>query len=673
MKVNLTESEVRKIVRKVILRNELILEDEAPKGTPLPKKGTPEPATKVEKAKEPPVKKEKKPKEKTKYSDLVSAGNTDNLATQVSGGLTAVSDRSQDIVGTAVTAAGVTYATTALALTLKAGAAGASGLAGSAALTSFGSAALGGVTSGAVLGGGGGAAGVIAGALGPPGWAGLAVVAVGAGLYYMFTPDTIATDALKEALDTTLYRRIATGFTKIYDQMRKSDIPEVKELADKMNPKKCLAASQIEHRKIAQEIYDATQGGMLGLGLGTDEKGIEKALLKCRSYLGVSRVSFSHMKMHEGVIDDGNLLKVFTGELNNTDMELYVNSVIDKLPYIIINEKEYTKEEFQEWLVESKDMVDNMMSDIKKAAEEQPKTSSNTEDLTPPYVQQIQRLINEYCSQKGIEHTPLAEDGKWGPKTTALWKGKYLPHVFANHPVFKTLGLKIGDGKWSGISAQLIGTYPGYTSGEKGCARFCIDALYGNTIKGEEEGGSDKGIRYFGGGSSKRTAPKKEIEPAPQPDRKSEPDAAEKKKSSFTYTPSDGRLTYKNIKIDVDVVGDRSIKKLSQLRGAAADADEELKYDFLTNFGTGRLDLPAGETYQIHITPKKNGKIKLQHKSTKLFKTMGIRTFAAPFHRFFKGLNMSDAEIKRLKIDKSSPIIIKVIMPPGLYNPAVDR
>ena len=50
MKVNLTENEVRKIVRKVILKNELILEDEAPIGTPLPKKGTPEPATKVEKA-----------------------------------------------------------------------------------------------------------------------------------------------------------------------------------------------------------------------------------------------------------------------------------------------------------------------------------------------------------------------------------------------------------------------------------------------------------------------------------------------------------------------------------------------------------------------------------------------------------------------------------------------
>jgi len=671
MKVNLTEREIRAITRKVILRNELIFEEAEPKGTPAPAPipGKPEPAVKKKTAEKPKEKKEK-PKKKTEFEDLVKSGNADNLATKTSGR----AERAVDVVAGSATAAGVAYGTLMAYTGVTTGLAGV----GASGVGFTGAASLAGMPTLKAIG-----AGLVSG---PVGW-GVLATAAGVGLYYMFAPETTGSDALKEALDTTLYKRVAAGFTKIYDQLRKSEFPEIRELADSMNPKKCLdVPNSAEASKIAEKIYTATQGGSLtgaftggaGLfGMGTDEAAIEQALKQCKSYLGVSRVSYKHAKMYEGTFfDDGDLLKVFTGELDNADMERYVNSVIDSLPYIIINEKAYSKEEFQDWLTQSKDLTDKMLEEMKNVQEAAPEAGgeegvSDTEPLKPPYVKQIQRLINEYCTQKGIDFTRLAEDNKWGPRTTALWKNKYLPHVFANHPIFKTMGLKIGDGKWSGISAQLSEKYPGYTSGEKGCVRFCIDALYGNTIKGEETDKSDSEIKYFGGGSggtgSRKTAPGPDVRDDPQP--------AEKKNTSRQqdFTPSDGRLTYKNIKIDVDIVGDRGIRKLSQLRGAASDADDELKYDFLTNFGTGRLDLPVGETFQIHVTPKKNGKIKLQHKSTKLFKARGIRTFAEPFHRFFKSLALSDAEIKRLKIDKSSPIIIKVIMPPGLYNPAVER
>ena len=661
MKINLTEKEIRKIARKVILRNELITEASVSKEENDPSK-------EVE---------EEEKKEKTEYEDIVKIGSTDNLAVNAAG----TSDRLQDVASIPLQAAGAAGVTLGALTLFNMGAAGL-GAAGAAVTSGAGVTAAAGAGLGAAILGTGASAVAAAETLGavalgvasgPIGWGALAV-AGGAGLYYMFAPETTGTNALKEALDTTLYFRVSAGFTKIYDQLRNSDDPGVRAMADKMNPKVCLdVPSSNEATKIADKIYNATQGGMLGLGIGTDEEAVESALRECKSFLGVSRVSFKHAKMKEGIIDDGNLLKVLTGEFDNSDMERYVNSVIDELPYIIVNGKEYSKEEFQQWLVESKELTDKMLSNLKDVAEEEgeEESTANTEALKVPYIKQIQRLINEYCSKKGIEYTPLKQDGAWGPKTTALWKDIYLPHVFANHPIFSTLGLKIGNSKWEGISAQLSGKYPGYTSGEKGCARFCIDSLYGNTLKGEETDKDDSAISYYIGKSTSRKGSKTK-----EPDVKGEKEKAEKieKVPEREFVPSDGRLTYKNIKIDVDVVGNRGIKKLSQLPGAPLDADEELKYDFLTNFGARRLDVPdPGQTYQIHIHTKKDGKISIKHKSTKMFKTAGIRTFAMPFHRFFKGINMSDADIKRLKIEKDSPIIIKVIMPPGLYNPAVER
>lgn len=651
-KINLTESEIRKIVRRVILRNEnpYLFEEKE-------KIATGEPAPEETVQNEP-----KQPKE-YKYEDLIkSTGDTDNLAVKTTGS----ADRALDIAQGTTTAAGVTV-----------------GLGG----------ILGAISQGTLTVGAVGAAGletiggVAALATHPVGW-GILGVAAAAGLYYVFAPETTSSNATKEALDTTLYDRVYTGFNKIYRELKGSEFEQVREAAERVNPKKCLTVPDPgEATKIAEKIYQATQGSgssylstALGAisggylaGAGTDEAGIEEALRDCKSYLGVSLVSKKHAKMYEAVIDDGDLHKVFTGELDNADMERYVNSVIETLPYIIINGKDYDKEEFQDWLVENKRAADELLiklkEDLDNQKEEEEKEPSDTEDISPPFVELIQKSINRYCGNNGLDYTPLEEDNQWGPLTEKLWKGTYIPHVFQNHPVFKEMDIDFSNSKWSNLSKQLINSFPGYTAGQKGCARFCIDAIYGNTIQGEKEGGSDTAIKYFSGGSG---GGGRKAEPKPE---KGDVEPIEKeKKEQEEYKPlGDGRLTYKNIKIDVDAVGDRNIRKLSQLPGAPSDADDELKWDFLTNFGTQRLDIPPGETFQLHITPKRDGKIKLQHVSTKLFKARGIRKFADPFYRFFLQLNLSDANIEKLTMKGKTPIIIKVIMPGGLYNPAVER
>lgn len=640
-KINLTESELRRIVRKVILRDEKYYLSEVTSKKETGQQGN---TTAVNKSKKSST--DDNPVKEFKYEELIKAtGDTNNLAVKTSG----TADRVLDITAGVATASGV--------------AGGVGGIMGAVTAAEF---TLGAVGAASIDTFAGIAAGLVGG---PVGWGALGVAAV-AGLYYLFTPETTGTNATKEALDTTLYDRVYSGFNNIYRELKKSEFDQIRQAAERINPKACLRVPPPdEATKLAERIYNATQGGTLGLGFGTDEEGIESALKACNSFLGVSLVSKKHAKMYEGIIDDGDLLKVFTGELDNADMERYVNSVIETLPYIIINDKEFTKEEFQDWLVANKKACDELLSNLKNDLidqNEEQAEGQNTEAVEPPYVELIQKTINEYCSQKSIKYEPLSVDNVWGPKTEALWSNIYIPHVFAEHPTFSSLGISISNSKWEFLSRQLIKKFPGYTSGSKGCARFCVDSLYGNTVQGEKEGGSDSAIKY-----SKGNKKQKRTDPTPE---KGDIETLEKKEKNKDYEPlGDGRLTYKNIKIDVDTVGDRNIRELNQLPGAPSDADSELKYDFLTNFGTRRLDIPPGETFQLHIMPKKNGKIKLQHVSTKMFKTMGIRKFADPFYRFFMSLNMSDANIKKLTMKGKSPIIIKVIMPGGLYNPAVER
>ena len=501
--------------------------------------------------------------------------------------------------------------------------------------------------------------------------------ALGAGLYYVFNADAIVgSKAVEEALDTTLYERVSQAFKQIYDKFRKSKDPEIKKAASFFNPDNCLKKgilSPEEQSAIADEIYNATQGGTLGLGIGTDEDGVKAALKKCKSFLGVSQVSLRHAKKHAGgIIDDGNLLKVFRGEFDTNDFDTYVSSVIESLPFIFIGEKSYSKSEFLTWLDETKEIVDN----LPKKIEPEPDPGMGEGEIDN-YIKECQRLMNDYCANKDLNYTPIKPDGLWGRKTNRLWLKPYLPHVLENHPEISKVEVQItGMGRWSDISAQLIGNFPGYTPGEKGCYRFCKDALSGNSILGKQKGGKDNPIKYYGlggsgGGGGKRKKPdpiKKEEDPVIAPIN-----INQKEEDNRYKARTDGRLDYRNIVIDIDIAGSRNKNRLEDLPGAVKGDSLEFAYDFLGNFKAGRLNLKSEETFQLDIYPEgKNNEIKVKNaKGTRLFKRVGIRDFAANFKRYFKSIDA--AELKKLGVNKDSPIIMKVKMPSGTYSAASKR
>lgn len=618
-KVNLNEDELRKIVNKVLRRKINEVEEVLPKEKPKPA-----------------------PEKKEKEKSTLDTENIVSVIEQGPGGIENLAKTSTNYaqrggeVATATTAAGVTAAGTAAYLGLS--------LPAAAAL-----------------------------AITPIGLSLMISAALAAGLYVAFGETEVKSNAVKEALDTTLYTRVAKAFKEMKKELRKSDNSDVRELASSFSPTKILKNGILdanERVSLVEEMYTATQGGSFtgaftggsGLfGMGTDETGVADVIKKCKSYLGVSQMSLEHAEQHAGgIIDDGNLLKVLQGEMKQSDFRKYVVAPIESLPFIYIGPNAYTKEEFLDWLEDTKVKIDKIIQSKKDEAK---KSEGEAEIDVADYIKEIQKLLNQYCADKDLDHNPIKPDGKWGPRTNSLWLNPYLPHVFANHPEFSKLDLKIGNGRWKSISDQLIGSYPGYTSGQIGCYRFCKDALAGNTTLGKLEADPDeKPIRYFGGGSGKK---------------RSEP----KRKEAEETTPvapivrrgrSDGRMDYRDIIIDVDIVGNRQKNTIDSLPGAQSGDGKEFAYDFLGNFTASKLNLKNQEVFQLDIFFKGKDKVSVKNvKGTRLFKNSGIRRFKQTFIRYFGSLDQ--AKIKALGVDKKSPMTVSIKMPKGVYTAATER
>lgn len=510
--------------------------------------------------------------------------------------------------------------------------------------------------------------GVAAATMTPLGIGLVSAAALGAGLYYVFSDTEVKSEAVLQALDTTLYTKVATAFKEMKSQLRKSDNEDVRNLAKDFSPDKILAQGILgptEKRALVEEMYTATQGGYT-FGIGTDKSAITDVIKKCKSYLGVSQLSALHAKKKGGLIDDGNLLKVLRGELNTGDFDTYVTAPLEELPYIFIGNNSYTKEQFLDWIKDTKLKLENL---IKSKKDEAKKSEGEGEKSVENYVEEIQNLLNQYCAKKDLDYTPIKPDGFWGPKTNSLWLNPYLPHVLANHPEFSKLDVKIGDGRWKSISVQLVESFPGYTGGQIGCYRFCKDALAGNTNLGKLDADPDeKPIKYYGGGSGK----KKE-----SGNKRKE----EKKQDNTPSTPvtpivkrgrSDGRMDYRNIIIDVDIVGNRDKNTIDSLPGARSGDGKELAYDFLGSFTASKLNLKNQEVFQLNVVFKGKDKVSVKNvKGTRLFKNSGIRRFKEIFIRYFGSLDQE--KIKALGVDKKNPMTVSLKMPKGVYTAATER
>jgi len=507
-------------------------------------------------------------------------------------------------------------------------------------------------------------------------------LALGAGLYYAFNSDAIVgSDAVKEALDTSLYDRISQAFKQIYDKFNDSKSPKVKENAQFFNPNVCLKQGILTpeaQSSIAQEIYDATQGGSLGLGIGTNEDEVKAALKKCKTFLGVSQVSKRHAnKFAGGIIDDGNLYKVLIGEFNTSDFDTYVSSVIETLPFIYIGDKPYSRSEFGSWIEETKAIVDDLPNRYPEPNPEQGEGEGDVADDVDNYVKAIQKLMNEYCANKDLEYTPIKPDGVWGPKTNKLWLNPYLSHVLENHPDISKSNVTIsGRGRWSDISAQLIGTFPGYTPGEKGCYRFCKDAISGKSSLGQKKGGNDNPIKYFGGGSRggrKDNSKQKVI------DNTEVIGGADNNQSvGNKRARSDGRLDYRNIFVNVEYPGENMIT----LDEAGLGNVEEFARKFISAFNSDRLNAKDEETIKMQIYPKKDffdnkkitgvgvGKVE----GSRWFTGFGIKNFKGIFRRHFNTQErLKTISDKGVVNKRDKKLIVSVTMPQGVYTAATNK
>jgi hypothetical protein len=508
-----------------------------------------------------------------------------------------------------------------------------------------------------------GSIGVGLAAMTPLGIGLVSAAALGAGLYYVFSDTEVKSEAVLQALDATLYTKVASAFKEMKAQLRKSENEEIRTLAKDFTPEKILAQGILgptEKRTLVDEMYTATQGGYT-FGIGTDKGKITEIIKKCKSYLGVSQLSALHAQKKGGIIDEGNLLKVLRGELNTSDFDTYVTAPLEELPYIFIGNNSYTKEEFLDWVEDTKIKLDKL---IESKKEEKPAPGEG-EKTVENYVKEIQKLLNQYCADKDLDYTPIKPDGLWGSKTNKLWLNPYLPHVFENHPEFSGLDLEIGNGRWKSISDQLIGTFPGYTSGEIGCYRFCVDALAGNTSQGKLDADPDeKPIKYYGGRSGKKKGGESKVTPKEEPSPTPVPTSQRSR--------SDGRLDYRNIIIDVDIVGQRDKNTIDSLPGAQKGDAKELAYDFLGNFASSRLNLKNQEVFQLDVVFKGKDKVSIKNsKGTRLFKNAKIRRFKETFIRYFSSLDQE--KIKALGVDKKNPMTISIKMPKGVYTAATER
>lgn len=212
---------------------------------------------------------------------------------------------------------------TAVAIEAGTGAA----LAGAAAVGSSGLAGL----SASVLGSGAWA-GVVAG--GPAMWVGAGVIGLGIAAYYMFDHAEGGKIANK-VLSGDFYQQYKNVCLEISNNFSKQGNAE---LAGKWKSQPQTISNQ-EADAFAERLYEATKGGFLDMGLGTDEDEIKKVLNEIPTCVDVSFVSVKFAETYKGSWTfDANLLNVFNEELDQGDFSKYVESPLaDKMNTALIN------------------------------------------------------------------------------------------------------------------------------------------------------------------------------------------------------------------------------------------------------------------------------------------------------------------------------------------------
>ena len=339
----------------------------------------------------------------------------------------------------------------------------------------------------------------------PVGWGIIGAAAVGTALYFILD-QTEGSEVVKQVLSHpggTLVPEIEKTLKELESKLSAQGV----ETPEGGYKHQYIPDSEVDD--YVNALYEATKGGFLNMGLGTDEEGIKVVFNNIPTLMDVAKVSKYFQEDHSDAWTfDPNLYNVMTEELSQSDFNKYVTRPLnpETKPVIMLGGKPFTLAELKEWNGAIKGI---------KGGDETGGDLIEPSSLKGNTVQKIQNVMNLYSerSELGLK---ISEDGKWGQKTDGLWE-KYLNHVVVNHGIFKEdvalQTFEAGFHSWANVSAVSVGTYPGYTGNMKGCLAFVVDGYNGNVDYGSGKksisgGGSGGGGGGGAGGGTKVTKQK---------------------------------------------------------------------------------------------------------------------------------------------------------------------
>lgn len=419
--------------------------------------------------------------------------------------------------------------------------------------------------------------------------------------------------------------------------------------------------------QLAQNLYDATKGGLTGIG--TDEESIGTVFLDMRTSGTLMDCGYIAQRFWEnhaksgflgmggtagtGIGEQLSLFDVLQDELTDSDYQKYVKKYLSpsssedestiKLAILINKEGK----EIPIWL--------NQLENIDKLPGSGEVTDNDKIDinsLTGSNVEKIEQVLLKYCQKYSLT-TPegFTPDATWDGTTDELYL-LAVNHGFGNHSIFKGLdqagkfsSAPIGELKWKSIiSVYLVGQgYPGYTGNPTGLLNFLVDLYNGEDTLGKTKtsGGGSGGSGGGGGSSSKKRSGANE---------KAVGDVS----SGATVGAGD---------ISIRVIGDPEGRKTVEDFGGSSI---ELAQDLIDKLKGSNF---SGETINMSLMLNRKGEIVSIRKAKGQRRSTAFENVSVPTLNYFKRLNVtSDSKDKRGKLGlgrDSLEVVIK--FPPGKY------
>jgi len=416
-----------------------------------------------------------------------------------------------------------------------------------------------------------------------------------------------------------------------------------------------------DHEANAKKLYDATKGGLTGIG--TDEAAIQEVFSEFREKFSLLDAGYTakifwerHAKSGSGPLSylggtsgmgvgsQLSLYEVLQDELTDDDYDKFVRYYMlssskeprpNSTPLAIVTGED--GETIDIYLDQLQDLKDGK---IKPPEKEIQKIDINT--LTGSIIKKVEYVLDRYDEDKIGNENEFEADDNWAADTDSIYL-KVVNHGFDNHSTFKTLGnaqeyagADLDQLKWKSIlSPYLVGEgFPGYTGGLEGLLNFLVDLYNDETTLGRKSGGGGGG----GGGRTKKknNGSEENIE---------EPSAGGSKSASD---------------ISISVVGAPEGDRLEDFGGSTSELSQVI-IDKLKgkNF--------SGDTMNLTVVLKKGKPVNVK-KARGQKRTSAFENIKMPILNYLKRINFeSSSSDKRRRISARKSVELVIRMPAGRY------